>query len=158
VIVFCWHTEILDSIRESFPDLLEVSGRVGDLQVSNNIKRFQEDEKARIIGLTYKRGGVGHTLTAASHVIFMELGWNPMHQDQAEDRAHRISQKNNVICHYLLGKSTLDEWRYRIIEEKRKHSAETVGSTEQIETSVANDLIKMIMNNKTPQKEDAHAH
>jgi hypothetical protein len=60
----------------------------------------------------------GLTLTAASHVIFAEMNWTPSIMQQAEDRCHRNSQKNNVSCYYMFGKDTLDTHIYKLISCK----------------------------------------
>lgn len=63
----------------------------------------------------------GLTLTAASHVVFAELYWNPGHVKQAEDRAHRIGQTSSVHVHYLIAKGTFDMVMWAMLNRKVRH-------------------------------------
>lgn len=151
LIVFCWHLETVNEMRRNFPDMLEISGQVSDDKIDENKKLFQGDPKHKLIVITYKRGGTGHTLTAASNVALYEFGWNPKDQDQAEDRAHRIGQKSSVTCHYFVGEDTIDEDIYTLIDEKRQQGSQAIGSTEQIQTtSIQGDLLKNFMKKAQP--------
>lgn len=64
------------------------------------VDRFQCGESKVFIG-TIKAGGVGLTLTAASHVIMVDRAWTPGDNEQAEDRCHRIGQSNSVFALWL---------------------------------------------------------
>jgi len=59
--------------------------------------------------LSLTAANVGLTLHSASLVLFAELFWNPGQLLQAEDRVHRIGQKEEVEIRYFLAHGTLDE-------------------------------------------------
>jgi hypothetical protein len=63
---------------------------------------------------------VGITLTAASHVVFGELDWVPGNVTQAEDRAHRIGQKESVLVQHLVLEGSLDATMARRIVRKQE--------------------------------------
>lgn len=81
--------------------------------------------------LSISAAGVGLTLTASSTVVFAELHWTPGMMIQAEDRAHRIGQKNSVNCHYLIGQGTLDNLLYNYLLKKINNVSTFVDGTEQ---------------------------
>jgi SWI/SNF-related matrix-associated actin-dependent regulator 1 of chromatin subfamily A len=134
LVIFTWFKETANFIKNNFDDVLLVTGDVSDEEVRDNIKKFQEDPKYKLIVLTYKRGGTGFTLTAASDWLCIEMGWTYKDQSQAEDREHRIGQKNNVNCYYFLGKGTVDERIYDIIITRMLMEREATGSRTEIQT------------------------
>ena len=94
--------------------------------------------------MNIQAGGVGLTLTESSNVAFMELPWTPGELLQAEDRCHRIGQKNAVTCHYLIGRDTIDIQIYELLVDKMcVTDAVNAGVfTERKESSMLNSLIK----------------
>ena len=48
------------------------------------------------------RAAAGLNLQRATCVVFGELDWSPAVHSQAEDRAHRMGQKDSILCYYLV--------------------------------------------------------
>ena len=84
---------------------------------------------------------MGLTLTAASSVTFLELPWTPGELTQAEDRCHRIGQKNVVNIYYLLGTETIEEKIARMLDSKRKVLDAVLDGKETEEESLLSELI-----------------
>lgn len=83
----------------------------GDTQMADRqvaVDRFQGDPSCKIFLGSITAAGVGLTLTAAAHVVFCELTFVPAEITQAEDRAHRIGQTNNVLVQHLVFDGSLD--------------------------------------------------
>ena len=119
VVVFCHHKVIHkllhDSLQEFFP--VSIIGGQSDSFRQNEIDKFQKGEsKLMIAGI--RAGNVGINLTRAKYVIFAELDWSPAIHRQAEDRLHRIGQKNTVFAYYLIGQGTLDDHVANILVDK----------------------------------------
>jgi len=60
----------------------------------------------------------GFTITAANHVILVDLEYSPEATDQAEDRVHRPGQMKIVEISYLLSKDTIDGIMHEILLQK----------------------------------------
>jgi SNF2 family DNA or RNA helicase len=119
VVVFCHHRAIHQLLNESlqqFSPSSIIGGQTDNFR-QEQIDRFQNGEtKLMIAGL--RAGNLGINLTKARYVIFAELDWSPAIHRQAEDRLHRIGQKNTVFAYYLIGNGTLDDHVADILVDK----------------------------------------
>ena len=119
VVVFCHHRAIHDLLHKSLSEYNPASiiGGQSDNTRQLQIDTFQEGKtKLMIAGL--RAGNVGINLTRAKYVIFAELDWSPAIHRQAEDRLHRMGQKNTVFAYYLIGNGTLDDHVAKILVDK----------------------------------------
>jgi hypothetical protein len=144
LVVFTRHRDIGDHLLEAFPDAAVATGRIPADQRTKQITRFQEDPGCRLIICSLDAAGVGVTLTAASNVAFVEMGWTPAVHDQAEDRVHRIGQHNAVTAWYLLAADTIDERIAAVVERKRSVVRATSDGTPYTDESTLNDLLSWV--------------
>lgn len=157
--VFLHHKEIATFVKQKFPTTLLYTGAQSDEEKDRAVHEFQKCKKcnvrfenhinsdhehvpsdSKIIALSTKAGGVGLTLTAASRMAVLELPWHPADCEQIESRFHRMSQKNSVQCTYFLGKDTIDEHIYDIIEKKRAIADTVLGVSD--DRKFVDDFIK----------------
>ena len=143
IILFCSLHEVVDQLKRYFPTAVSVTGRDSQDEKQRAVDAFQNNPKADIIICSIKAAGVGLTLTASSNVAFVEFPWTYADCCQCEDRAHRIGQKDSVTCYYFLGRRTIDEKVYRIIQEKKSIANAVTGSTEDIEENIV-DMVARI--------------
>lgn len=143
IILFCNLHEIVDRLLVAFPSAVCVTGRQNMQEKQASVDAFQKNPKTDIIICSIKAASAGITLTAASDVAFIELPWTYADCDQAESRAHRIGQKDSVNCYYLLGRRTIDQKLYRIIEEKKHISNAVLGAEDNIQTNIVDMMAHM---------------
>ncbi|KAI6213758.1 hypothetical protein M3Y94_00189400 [Aphelenchoides besseyi] len=122
LLVFAHHTEVLDTLQTRMHAKNIATIRIdGHTKASNRalyVKQFQEDPNIKVAVLSITAANVGITLTAASRVIFAELYWTPAMMIQAEDRAHRIGQRDSVLVEYVLAKKTADDEIWPVVQSK----------------------------------------
>ena len=133
LIVFCFLKQVVQELKEEFPGAVSVTGDDNAEQKQHAVDSFQNDAKTKLIILNYKSGGTGLTLTASSNVLFIEFPWTYADCCQAEDRAHRNGQKNAVTCTYMLGKNTIDEYMYDLIQTKKDIANGVTGTIDNVE-------------------------
>ena len=122
LIIFAWHRLVVDSLVQTFGrQCIAIHGGVPAVQRPGLVARFQQDPSCRICVANIVSGGTGvdGLQDVCSSVAFVELTTVPGHVMQAEDRAHRIGQRNCVNAWYLLGAGTIDEDMLDVLEERR---------------------------------------
>ena len=121
LVVFCVHKFVVDELMNVFADkAVKVDGSVTGENRQKAVDDFQTKDNIRLFVGNVKAAGVGITLTASSNVAFLELPWTPGDVTQAEDRCHRIGQKNSVNIHYLLANDTIESRIAKLLDKKRK--------------------------------------
>lgn len=84
------------------------TGAVDQRKRSELVESFQRGGIRNLL-VTTQAGGTGVTLTAASTAIFLDKLWTPALNSQAQDRLHRIGQKESVTIIELLAADTIEE-------------------------------------------------
>jgi len=122
VIVFCWHRSLLGEILQAMEKLeIETVSIHGGTKLDDRqraVESFQGG-KARVFVGNMVAAGVGITLTAASNIVMAECDWTPGNMSQAEDRAHRIGQKESVMVQYLIMENSLDSTMINRVVDKQ---------------------------------------
>lgn len=143
--IFVHLKEVAMELIKHYPHSAIITGstKLEDRQLS--IKKFKEDPDCMtaILSIMAAGTGVDGLQYASSTACFVEQPWHAAACDQAEDRFNRIGQTKPVQILYFLGRNTIDEHTYQIIQTKRDIARTITGSTEQIETDFINDIINL---------------
>ena len=131
-LVFAYHHEIIEglatALRRGGHNVVTFTGRTRD--PAGVVERFQQDPACLFFVGNIRAAGIGITLTAASHVVFAELEWTPAVHHQAEDRAHRIGQTQQVEVVYFILDDDLstDRQIYQLLATKESASRQALNS------------------------------
>jgi SWI/SNF-related matrix-associated actin-dependent regulator 1 of chromatin subfamily A len=144
VIIFCNFTDSLNKITEHFgKSAVKVDGSMTKPSRQHSVDEFQDNEKIKVFVGNIKAAGVGITLTAAEAVIMNDLSFVPSDHAQAEDRAYRYGQKNNVLVYYPIFENTIEGIIYDILNNKKQVIATVMGDN-QDSGDVAEEILKRI--------------
>src|SRR5208282_4341507 len=99
-----------DFLRYRNIQYLRLDGTTKSDDRSDLLREFNAPDSPYFMFLLSTRaGGLGLNLQTADTVIIYDSDWNP-HQDlQAQDRAHRIGQKNEVRILRLISINSVEE-------------------------------------------------
>lgn len=121
LLVFAHHRDVVALLCSELASFGCVKLQGGDLPAAKDaaVAAFQGDPSVRVFVGSILASGVGLTLTAASNVVFAELDWTPANVSQAEDRAHRIGQRESILVQHLVWQGSLDARMVELIVEKQ---------------------------------------
>ena len=94
-------------------------GEMSDKEKQRSVDSFQQNDNIKVFIGNIKSAGVGITLTEATYVIFNSFSWVPGNNEQAEDRAYRIGQTNNVTVYYQLFEDTISVRMWETLQRKQ---------------------------------------
>lgn len=154
LVVFAIHQTVIAHLMEEFKDVaVKVDGSCSAEQRNAAVVSFQNDPKVRLFVGNIRAAGTGLTLTAASSVAFLELPWTPGELVQAEDRCHRIGQKDTVNIYYLLADETIENDIAGLLDKKRGILDSVLDGKTESDTPLLTELLEKYA--RKEQKNDA---
>ena len=148
VIVFTNFTKTLEMILEHFgKKAVRLDGSMNQRERQESVDKFQNDETVKVFVGNIKAAGTGITLTSGEAVVMNDLSFLPSDHSQAEDRAYRYGQKNNVLVYYPIFDNTIEGIIYDILR-KKKDIFETVMGDRQDTGDFVEDILKSIISRR----------
>ena len=133
-LIFAHHHSMVDSICNLMESrklpFINIDGRTKASDRQTKVDKFQSSKHPMVAVLGISSAGTGLTFNTASTVLMAELVWSNMTVLQAEDRSHRIGQKNKVNIYYLVLPGSTDDVVWRSIQSKIRGSKRTLESTQ----------------------------
>jgi len=146
VIIFTNFTEELQLLQNHFGSLSVIHyGEMSDKMKQTSVDAFQQNPNKKVFIGNIKSAGVGITLTEGTIVIFNSFDWVTGNNEQAEDRAYRIGQKNHVNVYYQLFDDTITTKMWSILKSKKEVINAIIGDKDINETDETENLISFII-------------
>lgn len=135
VLVFSMFTSCLDlatyALEVRLPDFkfVQIDGDTTGEDRKYLLDQFNTQKEIRGAFFTYKVGGEGLNLTAATHCIPIEPWWTPAVPGQAVARCWRFGQTKPVFVHNIIANSTIENRIIEICNEKEAMAASYLEGT-----------------------------
>ena len=137
VIIFTNFTDELLELAEHFGKKCVIHyGPMTEKEKQRSVDNFQNNSAIRVFIGNTKSAGVGITLTESDVVIFNSFDWVPGSNEQAEDRAYRIGQKNNVSVYYQLFEDTISIRMWSVLRTKKDVISTIIGDKKLTEEEI----------------------
>lgn len=116
----------------------------GDVPVEERaviVRRFQEDDKNKILIANPAAAREGLTLTRASAAVYFDRNFSLVDYLQSQDRIHRIGQERKCLIYKLIARHTIDEYVDRLIEIKTEIARFLQSDQQVLQAGVLNDVL-----------------
>jgi len=140
LIIMGWHKEALGIVTKTLRDagwrVGTITGDDSAVDRQNAVDEFQtgvpveappeERKYLDVLVCSILAAGVGLTLTRSSDMFFLERAWTPSDLVQAEDRIHRILQRNKCTVTYFDAVGTIDMYIAKMLMNKVSTAAAVI--------------------------------
>ncbi len=152
LVVYVYHRKIFQELEIKYKGIAAIGGKAG-IQREREIQKFQTDKKTRLFIASISADSEAITLTAASNMLVIELGWTPGGMEQMMDRIYRIGQTaDRVMIYYMVGRGTIDEYMWRLLKKKRKIVKEVLDGVDNNGGISMDQIIEGIKQERKQQK------
>jgi len=137
VLLFAHHHAVMDIYRKELKGEhpVFITGRENMSKKEDAVDRFMAG-KTNLCCISL-RAASGLNLQAATCVVFGELDWSPAVHSQAEDRAHRMGQRDSLLCYYLVSPHGSDQEMQEALGLKVSQFTMLMGDAPQTEAQAA---------------------
>jgi SWI/SNF-related matrix-associated actin-dependent regulator 1 of chromatin subfamily A len=150
VIIFTNFKEEQEILAHHFGKIaVRHNGEMSTKAKQKSVDDFQTKDKIKVFIGNEKSAGVAITLTEATVVIFNSYDWVPGNNEQAEDRAFRIGQKNDVNVYYQLFVDTISTRMWFMLNNKKDIISTIMG-----DKKISEDEINALMVEQLMQEND----
>eukprot|EP00929_Paragymnodinium_shiwhaense_P049077 TRINITY_DN24769_c1_g3_i1.p1 TRINITY_DN24769_c1_g3~~TRINITY_DN24769_c1_g3_i1.p1 ORF type:complete len:1067 (-),score=226.70 TRINITY_DN24769_c1_g3_i1:152-3352(-) len=122
-VVFSQFTSLLDLLQREIKKLkmpfARLDGSMPHEQRVQALQNFGAHGHIQIMLCSLKAAGTGLNLTVADHVLLVDPWWNPMVEDQAVDRLHRLGQRRPVRALRFVAERSVEERILDVQKQKR---------------------------------------
>jgi len=145
IVVFCERRKAIEELRQHFKKygVVQIHGGIKDKDRAEAVKRFQNDPSVRVFIGQIHAAGEGLTLTASHITITTQLVHVPATHLQAEDRVHRIGQKDSVLSYYAVAERSIEEDLINILKKKMRVLSKVLDGKDIVEQeNIFSELLK----------------
>jgi hypothetical protein len=150
-IIFSTFASTLDLIasacRQRLPGVgfVQIDGTIKGQRREAVLNKFKANPSVRLLLMTYRIGSEGLNLTVATHVICVEPWWTNAVHDQAEARAWRTGQTEDVHVYRVYVRDSIEERILDICSQKTEISQKMLGGASKKGTGLDRETLGRIL-------------